>query len=115
MPPSGKRAEPAPVETELKLGLTAEAADALLGSTLLREHARGPARTRELRSVYYDTPDRRLRGRLATLRVREVEDRHVQTLKSARRGDGAAICAQCCRGGARRAACGSRRGQDVRS
>ncbi|HEX8374742.1 MAG TPA: CYTH domain-containing protein, partial [Geminicoccaceae bacterium] len=84
---SSKQESGEPVEIELKLGLTAEAAEALLASPLLREHARGPVRTRDMRGVYYDTPDRRLRARGASLRVREVGGRHVQTLKSAKRTD----------------------------
>ncbi len=87
MTDSSKQTPGEPVEIELKLGLTAAAADAILASPLLRERARGPARTREMRGVYYDTPDRRLRARGASLRVREVEGRYVQTLKSAKRPD----------------------------
>lgn len=84
---NGAREPGQPVEIELKLGLTAEAADALLASPLLRENAQGPVRTRDMRGVYYDTPDRRLRARGASLRVREVDGRYVQTLKSAKRPD----------------------------
>lgn len=43
--------------------------------------------TRELISVYFDTPDRRLQKAGATLRVRESKGRRVQTLK---RGEGLA-------------------------
>lgn len=43
--------------------------------------------TRELISVYFDTPDRTLQKAGATLRVRESKGRRVQTLK---RGDGLA-------------------------
>src|SRR4051812_2708861 len=78
-----------PVEGELKLALDARAMEALLASPLLRERARGEPRARELRNVYYDTPDRRLHAREAVLRVRESEGRHVQTLKGPRLADGA--------------------------
>jgi triphosphatase len=77
----------APVEIELKLGLPAEAMEALLASPLLRQHARGTLRSREMRGVYYDTADHRLRSRGAALRVREAEGRFVQTLKTAKRRD----------------------------
>src|SRR4051794_36738251 len=90
MGPAGQEeASGAPVEVELKLALDAAAMEAALASPLLRERARGPLRTRELRNTYYDTPDRRLHARGAVLRVREVEGRHVQTLKGARRPGGA--------------------------
>src|SRR5690348_13830437 len=79
-----------PVEIELKLALDAQAMETLLSSPLLRERAKADPRTRELRNVYYDTPDRRLHARKAVLRVREIEGRYVQTLKSARRPDSAA-------------------------
>src|SRR5689334_19098151 len=79
----------APVEVELKLGLDAQAMETLLASALLRERAQGEPKTRELRNVYYDTPDRRLHAGSAVLRVREADGRYVQTLKSARRPDGA--------------------------
>ena len=78
-----------PVEVELKLALDARAMEALLASPLLRERARGEPRARELRNVYYDTPDRRLHARKAVLRVREADSRQVKTLKSTRRPDGA--------------------------
>lgn len=77
----------APVEVELKLALDAQAMEAVLASPLLRERAQGGLTTRELRNVYYDTPDRRLHARKAVLRVREAGGRYVQTLKGARRPD----------------------------
>jgi triphosphatase len=76
-----------PVEIELKLGLTPEAMEELIASPVLRERAQSTVRTTALHAVYYDTEDRRLRARKAALRVRGVDGRHVQTLKSARRGD----------------------------
>src|SRR5436305_9586897 len=45
----------------------------------------GDDETRELISVYFDTPDLALQKAGASLRVRESEGRRVQTLK---RGDG---------------------------
>src|SRR5690348_5725121 len=59
----------APVEVELKLALDAQAMEQALASPVLRERVRGDVTTRELRNVYYDTPDRRLHARKAVLRV----------------------------------------------
>lgn len=80
-----------PTEIELKLALSAEAMEVIAASPLLREHARGPVREAELLGVYYDTPDRRLRARSASLRVRRdgADGRWVQTLKTARDPDAA--------------------------
>jgi triphosphatase len=70
------------VETELKFELDP---DAVLK---LREHpafaAGEPAR--RLRSVYFDTPDHDLKNRGLTLRVREVADGYVQTVKQRQNG-----------------------------
>lgn len=77
----------APVEIELKLGVSREAMEKLIESPLLRERAQGPLQASELHAVYFDTADRRLRSRAAAFRVRSSNGRHVQTLKSARRGD----------------------------
>lgn len=71
-----------PLEVELKLATTAEAMEALLASPLLREHARSTLRSRQLHTVYYDTPDRRLGRKRLAFRVRRDGKRFVQTLKS---------------------------------
>ncbi|MEE8629797.1 MULTISPECIES: CYTH and CHAD domain-containing protein [Methylobacterium] len=73
-----------PRETELKLDV--EASDL----ARLREHPllAGDWTETELTSVYYDTPDSRLREAGYTLRVRRDGDRHLQTVKA--RGSAAA-------------------------
>ncbi|AWN47527.1 inorganic triphosphatase [Methylobacterium terrae] len=73
-----------PRETELKLDV--EASDL----ARLREHPllAGDWTETELTSVYYDTPDGRLREAGYTLRVRQDGDRHIQTVKA--RGPAAA-------------------------
>jgi inorganic triphosphatase YgiF len=48
----------------------------------------GPAKTRNLRSVYYDTPDHALRGCEIALRLRRDGRQWVQTVKSGRSGSG---------------------------
>lgn len=75
-----------PRETELKLDV--EASDI----TRLREHPllAGDWTETELTSVYYDTPDGRLREAGYTLRVRQDGDRHTQTVK-ARGGGGVGL------------------------
>ncbi|KMO17562.1 CYTH and CHAD domain-containing protein [Methylobacterium platani] len=73
-----------PRETELKLDV--EASDL----ARLREHPllAGTWTETELTSVYYDTPDGRLREAGYTLRVRRDGERHIQTVKA--RGPAAA-------------------------
>lgn len=78
-----------PLEVELKLAATAQAMDELLASALLREHARSTVRSRQLVSVYYDTPDQRLTQRRLALRVRQSGRKFIQTLKSANTAEGA--------------------------
>ena len=67
-----------PTETELKLELTAEAAETLAASGLLGE----PAATRTLRSVYFDTADTRLKTAGFSLRIRASGNDRIQTVKA---------------------------------
>ena len=76
--------EPRPTETELKFLLSREAAEALWSHPALR----APGRTQRLRSVYFDTPERRLHAGRMALRLRETAAGQVQTLKHYS-GDGA--------------------------
>ncbi|MGQ9371924.1 CYTH and CHAD domain-containing protein [Azospirillum sp. A39] len=81
-------------EVELKLQLDPADLRRVVALPLLRERAEGPATTRRLRTVYYDTADRRLLERGVALRVRHEGDRHVQGLKTmdaGQAGDSAAI------------------------
>ncbi len=68
-------------EFELKLELDNEGLSALADSPALAELTSGKVRRRELKSTYFDTPDHRLNQAGFTLRVRDVEGRHVQTVK----------------------------------
>lgn len=75
-------------ETELKLAVRPEDLAILRKSPVITGRATGSITSRKLESTYYDTADRRLLDRLATLRVRKTGDGHVQTVKSAPEADG---------------------------
>lgn len=88
--PAAERGEPgaagppaeAPLELELKLELQRpEDARALGEDRRLRRLGRGRARTRRLRSVYWDTPDLGLHRRGLGLRLRDGGRARVQTVK----------------------------------
>ncbi|HEX3651270.1 MAG TPA: CHAD domain-containing protein [Rhizomicrobium sp.] len=69
------------IEIELKLDVSPRAAKRLVGAPWLKELASAPPKKARLVSVYYDTPDFRLRGKRAALRVRKIDGKHVQTFK----------------------------------
>jgi inorganic triphosphatase YgiF len=50
-----------------------------------------PRARQRLGSVYFDTPDHRLREKGLSLRVRSVDGRYVQTVKQATAGQGAGL------------------------
>ncbi|WP_244919937.1 CYTH domain-containing protein [Rhizobium grahamii] len=64
--------------TEIKLDLSQEGFNALVGSDLLRE----PDKVLDQRSTYFDTADRRLWNDGYTLRIRQVGDTKTQTVKA---------------------------------
>jgi triphosphatase len=68
-------------EVELKLTVAPERAAAVRKLPLLRELAQKRALTRQLETVYYDTPDSALARRGVVLRVRSIGKRRVQTIK----------------------------------
>lgn len=70
-------------EIELKLLADAGAMRRLRRLPWLKALQRGPAATRAMRSVYFDTPDHRLAAAGAALRIRTVGRRRIQTLKTA--------------------------------
>ena len=68
-------------ELELKIELTCERLRQLDQHPALSEIAVGQPNTRTLRSIYFDTPDQRLREAGISLRVRSDGDVWVQTIK----------------------------------
>jgi inorganic triphosphatase YgiF len=70
-----------PVETELKLRTTPEAAATLARHPALKPLKRGPSRKARLLSTYYDTDDSILAAAGIALRVRRDGRRWIQTIK----------------------------------
>jgi triphosphatase len=68
-------------ELELKLELTHDELMQLDASRVLAPITVGPATKRTLRSIYFDTPDQRLRGAGMSLRVRSDGGSWMQTIK----------------------------------
>lgn len=71
------------LEIELKLKITPEDAKQLDHHPFILEHLQGDPQYYDLVSTYFDTPDHRLQNNGWSLRVREWDGQHVQTLKSA--------------------------------
>jgi len=76
-------------ETELKLSVRPDHAARIRRHPIVRDLKSGQADTKHLVSVYFDTPELLLRRRALSLRVREVDHRHIQTLKRMQPSDGA--------------------------
>lgn len=69
-------------ELELKLELTPQELQRVGANPALDDLTVGKPVTRTLRSIYFDTPDHRLRAQGISLRLRSIGDRWVQTIKS---------------------------------
>src|SRR5262249_1359883 len=68
-------------ELELKLELTPEGLRRVGHHPALNDLTVGKPVTRTLRSIYFDTPDHRLRAQGISLRLRAIGDQWVQTIK----------------------------------
>lgn len=76
-------------EVELKLEMTGEAADQIEASGLLV----GDPKITQQKSIYFDTPDGKLRKAGLSLRIRESDGKRIQTVK-AHRGSAAGLFAR---------------------
>lgn len=81
----------ASVEIELKLIVGPDDLAALATSRAIERYARNSGVTRNLRSVYYDTSERKLWNAGWTLRVRKTGSRYVMTVKSLSAAGGGVI------------------------
>jgi len=80
-----------PEETELKLSVRPEHAARIGNHPVVKKLRTGRGHTKHLVSTYFDTPDLLLRQRALSLRIRDVDARHVQTLKRMQPSDGAIL------------------------
>lgn len=80
-------------EIELKLEVAPEGMERLRRHSLVRATRKDRARSRDLKSVYYDTPDFLLFDGGASLRIRHAGTRRIQNVK-ARGGGGAGLFAR---------------------
>lgn len=71
-------------ELELKLQFTAEELRRVGANPALEDLTVGRPVTRTLRSIYFDTPDHRLRAQGISLRLRAIGDQWLQTIKTSR-------------------------------
>jgi inorganic triphosphatase YgiF len=70
------------IEIELKLLINPADTERLRRHPLIKAHAAGRAHSRNLLSIYFDTPDLTLRQQRVALRVRRIGAHWVQTVKS---------------------------------
>jgi len=75
-------------ELELKIELTPEELQRLGAHPALADLTIGKPVTRVLRSIYFDTPNHRLRAHGISLRLRAIDEQWVQTVKGGANGKG---------------------------
>lgn len=90
--PGDGRETPRPRETELKLALDPALAERLWRHQFWKNHAPGRTVSRNLRAIYFDTPDLLLARSGVELRVRRQGRQNIQAVKA--RGEYAAGLAQ---------------------
>src|SRR4051812_40692088 len=73
-------------EVELKLAVTPQALRAATRLSWLKRLASGPPVRQKFISVYFDTPNFRLREKGLTLRIRSVGSKRIQTIKAEANG-----------------------------
>jgi hypothetical protein len=69
------------------LGAPPDSIPEIEGMAWLRERADGPARREDLASIYFDTPKSKLRKHGVALRIRQVGEKRLQTIKSVGKGE----------------------------
>ena len=69
-------------ETELKLALSPSLAESVLSVPVLTQRRLGEPKSQRLVSTYYDTPEKDLARRGFTLRIRQKDDKRIQTVKA---------------------------------
>lgn len=74
-----------PIEVELKLALAPSSIEALLSHPLL---ASQPSLTQTLANTYFDTPTNDLANARVAVRLRQIDERVLQTVKTAGKGGG---------------------------
>ena len=75
-------AAPADVEIELKLVVEPDRLAEFNEAPIIADHARSRGSRKHFKTVYYDTPDRKLRREGLSLRVRQSGARFTQTVKT---------------------------------
>ena len=76
------------LETELKLRFLQPWHDALWWLPLWGDYSLGEVQRQQLGNIYYDTPDQALSRSGYALRIRQIDDRYIQTIKTDGRSEG---------------------------
>jgi inorganic triphosphatase YgiF len=69
-------------ETELKLALSPSVAESVFSLPALKRKGVGKPKSRRLVTTYYDTPEKDLARRGVSLRIRQENDKRIQTVKA---------------------------------
>ena len=74
--------KPSGAETELKLALSAPIAESAFSVAALKRKGAAKPKSRRLVTTYYDTPEKDLARRGVSLRIRQENDKRIQTVKA---------------------------------